>query len=99
MAKMRLEAKPELTALFKQGLRPAAVEVKTPRGAFYREVLHPLGDPRNPMTWDDVTKKFITQAEPVLGTKRARDVVDRTFSIEEEVNMRSFAEMLGGERK
>ena len=29
MAVTTLEAKPELTALFKQGARPAAVEVKT----------------------------------------------------------------------
>lgn len=95
MAKTRLEEKPELTALFGQGLRPAAVEVKTPRGAFYREVLRPLGDPRNPMTWDDITRKFVTQAAPVLGAKRAREVVERTFSIEKEENMRAFAEMLG----
>jgi 2-methylcitrate dehydratase len=95
MAKTRLEEKPELTALFKQGLRPAAIEVKTPRGAFYREVFYPLGDPRNPMSWDDVTKKFVAQAEPVLGTKRTREIVDRTFSIEKEENMRAFAEMLG----
>ena len=98
MAKTQLEEKPELTALFRQGLRPAAVEVKTPRGAFYRKVLHPLGDPRNPMTWDDVTKKFFAQAEPVLGSKLTREIVDRTFSIEKEENMRAFAEMLGGKR-
>ena len=96
MAKTRLEAKPELTALFKQGARPAAVEVKTPRGVFYREVLYPRGDPHNPMTWDDVTRKFMTQAAPVLGSKLAKAVVDRTFSIENEADMRSFAELLGG---
>src|SRR6185503_21119522 len=50
MAKIRLEEKPELTALFKQGARPAAVEVTTSRGVFYREVLYPHGDPHNPMT-------------------------------------------------
>ena len=98
MAKTRLEEKPELTALFRQGLRPAAVEVKTPRGAFHREVLRPPGDPRNLMTWDDVTKKFFTQADPILGARLARDIVDRTFSIEKQENMRAFAEMLGGKR-
>ena len=44
MAVSTLEAKPELTALFKKGGRPAAVEVKTTRGTFYREVLYPKGD-------------------------------------------------------
>jgi len=96
MARTRLDEKPELTAWYRKGLRPAAVEVTTPRGAFHREVLHPLGDPRNPMTWDDVTKKFVTQAEPVLGAKRTRDIVDRTSAIEKEGSMRFFVELLGG---
>ena len=48
MAVTTLEAKSELTALFKQGARPAAVEVKTRRGIFYREVLYPKGDPHKP---------------------------------------------------
>jgi 2-methylcitrate dehydratase len=98
MARTRLEEKPELTTLFRQGRRPAAVEVKTPRGTFHREVLYPLGDPRNPMTWDDVTKKFLTQAEPVLGAQRAREIADRTFAIDGEASMRSFVALLGGKR-
>jgi 2-methylcitrate dehydratase len=99
MAKTRLEEKPELTALFRQGLRPAAVEVKTPRGAFYREVQCPLGDRRNPMTWDDITRKFVTQAGSVLGRTLTRDIIDRTFSIEKEENMRTFVALLGGQRE
>lgn len=99
MAKTTIEAKPELTALFKQGARPAAVEVKTPRGTFYREVTYPLGDPRNPMTWDDVTRKFRAQAEPVLGPRIARQLIDRTHSIEKEADMRSFARLLAVRHK
>ena len=98
MAKTELEEKPELTTLFKQGLRPAGVQVTTYRGVFHREVVHPLGDPRNPMTWEDVSRKFISQAERVLGEKVAKEVVDRTFAIEDEKNMRLFAKVLGGGR-
>ena len=90
-----LEAKPELTALFKKGARPAAVEVTTRRGVFHREVLYPKGDPNNPMTWDDVTEKFFKQAEPILGRKTAQEVVERARGIETEENVRSFAELLG----
>jgi 2-methylcitrate dehydratase PrpD len=90
-----LEAKPELTALFKQGARPAAVEVKTRRGVFRREVLYPKGDPHNPMTWDDVTRKFMKQAEPVIGRGRAREIVSRTAAVEKETSARAYAEMLG----
>jgi len=91
MAKTHLEEKVEFTRLFEQGMRPAAVQVTTARGVFYREVLRPLGDPKNPMTWDDVRRKFTDQAEGVLGVTRAGEVVERTFSIESETSMRPFA--------
>lgn len=96
MAVSTLKAKPELTALFKQGARPAAVEVKTRRGVFYREVLYPKGDPNSPMTWDDIGKKFMTQAEPVLGAALSREIIERTMSIEKETDIRVFAQKLGG---
>jgi 2-methylcitrate dehydratase PrpD len=89
-----LEARPELTALFRKGARPAAVGVTTQRGVFQREVLYPKGDPNNPMTWADVTDKFRAQAEPILGSKAAREVVQRAAAIETEANMRTFAELL-----
>jgi 2-methylcitrate dehydratase len=98
IAKMRLEEKPEFTVLFKkESARPAAVEVTTRRGVFYHEVLYPKGVPQNPMTWADVNKKFVTQAEAVLGSKRVQEVMDRALVLEKEANMRSFVEMLGGQ--
>ena len=99
MSVSTLEAKPELTALFKKGARPAAVEVKTRRGVFQREVLYPKGDPNNPMTWADVSDKFMTQAEPVLDGKTAEEVVQRAAALENESNVRSFAELLGKVQK
>ncbi len=90
-----LEAKPELTALYKKGARPAAVEVKTRRGVFKREVLYPKGDPNNPMTWTDVTDKFMTQSAGILDEKTAREVVRRARRIEDEESIRGFAELLG----
>jgi 2-methylcitrate dehydratase len=96
MAQCTIESKDEFTKLFKKGARPAAVEVTTPRGVFYREVLYPKGDPHNPMTWVDVNKKFVTQAEAVLGSELTKEVMDRTFALDKEASMSSFGEMLGG---
>jgi 2-methylcitrate dehydratase len=90
-----LQAQPALTALFKQGARPAAVEVTTRRGLFKREVHYPKGDPHNPMTWDDVTHKFLRQAAPVIGEPLAQEIVDRTQHIELENNIRDLAGKLG----
>ncbi len=91
----RLEARPHLTALFKRGARPAAVEVKTARGTFQREILHPKGDPLNPMTWDDVAEKFMKQTAHVLDKALAEEVIARTKCIEKEPDISKFAEMLG----
>ena len=98
MAKMRLEEKPELTAVFRnENARPGAVEVTTKRGVFYHEVLYCFGDPRNPMAWADVGKKFMSQAEPFLGTKLAQSVIDKATVIEKEKNLDALAKMLGGQ--
>ena len=90
-----LEAKPELTALFKKGARPAAVEVKTRRGVFRREVLYPKGDPNNPMTWEDVTAKFMAQSRGILDRRVAHEIAQRAAAIESEPSIRRFAELLG----
>ncbi len=92
----QIEAMPSLTALFKQGARPAAVEVKTLRGTFRCEVLYPKGDPVNPMTWDDVAGKFMKQTEHVLDRDLARTIIDRTKEIDKDLDVSVFAGMLGG---
>ncbi len=95
MAMTTLEAKPELTALFKQGARPAGVEVTTARGVFYREVRFPKGDPHNPMTWGDVETKFMQQGEATLGRAAASEIIDRAAHLEKEKGMAGFAQLLG----
>ena len=97
MGRTTLQANEKLTELFKQGARPASLEVKTKKGSFSREVLYPKGDPRNPMTWSDITRKFLNQAEPMLGHKLAEQVIERSMNIEKEKDMSSFATLLGGQ--
>ena len=94
MGKTSLEENPEFTRLFEQGLRPAAVEVATARGVFRRDVVHPLGDPRNPMTWSDVSRKLASETGSLLQEKAVKEIVDRTVSIENEKNMRAYAQLL-----
>ena len=96
MAKTTLEAKPELTALFKQGARPAAVEIRTARGTFYREVLYPRGDPNSPMTWDHIMKKLSEQAASHLKPAAIQRIAERTARMEKETDLRAFSEMLAG---
>ncbi|OGA38946.1 MAG: hypothetical protein A3G24_12450 [Betaproteobacteria bacterium RIFCSPLOWO2_12_FULL_62_13] len=92
--KTSLEVTPELTALFRQGARPAAVEVTTARGTFYKEVLFPLGDPKNPMTWDHVVAKLRSQAEPMLGRAVTDAIVKKVVALEDEDDIRQLVRLL-----
>ncbi len=94
MDKTTLEADPQLTALFKAGARPAAVEITTARGKYRQEVKYPLGDPKNPMTWDHVRAKFISQAEPVIGRQHADAIMQRAQNLESEADMSAFMPLL-----
>jgi 2-methylcitrate dehydratase len=96
MAKTRLEATPEFTALFSQGARPAAVEIVTKRGTFYREVLYPRGDPQSPMTWQHIERKLSEQAGKRIGAEAVKGIVDRTARFEHEADLRAFSNMLAG---
>jgi 2-methylcitrate dehydratase PrpD len=49
----------QLTALYPR-LWAGTVRVKTPRGTFERELLHPSGDVENPLSWADIEKKWTT---------------------------------------
>jgi 2-methylcitrate dehydratase PrpD len=46
-----------LTALYPR-LWAGTVQVKTPRGTFERELLHPSGDVENPLSWADIEQKW-----------------------------------------
>jgi len=97
IAKTTLHAKPELTALFRQGARPAAVEITTARGNFYRAVLHPLGDPHSPMTWEHVTGKLAEQAGKRIPMQRVEQIAERVARFEQETDLRAFAALLSRE--
>ncbi|HET7158294.1 MAG TPA: hypothetical protein VFI62_04825, partial [Burkholderiales bacterium] len=96
MAKTTLAATPQLTALFKQGARPAAVEISTARGTFYREVLYPRGDPRSPMTWAHIQQKLREQVGECMSSAAISRVAERTAHMEKETDLRSLATMLAG---
>jgi 2-methylcitrate dehydratase len=96
IAKTRLEAKAEFTTLFKQGARPAALEIATTRGTFYGEVLYPRGDPHSPMTWQHIDRKLREQAEQRLGVAATQRISERTARIEQETDLRAFSQMLVG---
>jgi 2-methylcitrate dehydratase len=92
--KTTLEAREDLTVLFQNGARPAALEIKTAQGIFYREVLYPRGDPKNPMLWDDVEKKFNSQTNSRFNQRTAHEIVERVMALEKENNMAELVKLM-----
>jgi 2-methylcitrate dehydratase len=93
MAQTEFAIDPALTQLYRNGGRPARVEIETDRGTFAQETLYPRGDPRNPMSDTELIAKFTGQAEPVLG-KRAGPLAERILRIDNEISMRGFVTAL-----
>jgi 2-methylcitrate dehydratase len=94
MGRISLEVRLDLTELYRTGARPAGIEINTTRGTFQHDVLFPKGDPRDPMTWDDVTQKFLTHAAPRLGAAGSRSVAQRAMQLESEADMAAFMSAL-----
>jgi 2-methylcitrate dehydratase len=94
IGKTILVADARLTALFKQGARPAALEITTARGSFYHETLYPLGDPKNPMTWRLVEEKFFSQATTFTSRRYAKKISERVAQLESEADMHGFMKRL-----
>lgn len=69
--RMRLDA--EFDAMFPAAV-PGRVRVTTGRGIFERTVLAPKGEPTNPMSWDELSKKFLTIASPRIGAARCSEI-------------------------
>ena len=86
---------PEMSAIYKNGHRPAAVEVTTKRGVFLKEVPYPIGDPKNPMSWDRAVEKFMLMAAAVVGREKAERIVACVDKIEKMGNVAELATLLG----
>jgi 2-methylcitrate dehydratase PrpD len=51
------------------------VKIEEKSGKFYQKTIRiPKGDPRNPMTQDELFEKFKTLAGPVIGAKNCEKV-------------------------
>ena len=71
MAKVSVERALDLEQYYPETW-PGRVEVRTGHGRRIQTVLHPRGDARNPLGWDEVIEKFQRMAEPRLSAAAAR---------------------------
>ena len=63
--------------------QPSRVVVKTKDGNEYEEYMeYPKGDPREPMTMDDLDNKFKALSEGLLGKRKQDEVKNTIFNCE-----------------
>jgi len=74
---------------------PASVEILTKKGdRHFTKIDYPKGDPENPLSWDELIKKFETLVESIFPPKRVKEIIDRVQSLEKEDKLDSFAALL-----
>ncbi len=88
-----LEEDPTLTAGYPDGI-PNRVEVRTHDSQVYvREVRYPRGHAKNPLSDEEVVRKFRANVEGVLSEAQAEDVVKAVWKLEDR-ELREVAELL-----
>ncbi len=80
--KIKGEASVEFEKMF-PAKQPSRVVVRTKDGREYSEYLeYPKGDPREPMTMDDLQAKFNALSSKLMDTKRQKQIQEMIFSCE-----------------
>ena len=74
---------------------PASVEILTTKeDRHVTKIDYPNGDPENPLSWDELIKKFETLVAPIFSSKRVKEIIGRVQRLEKEDNLDSFAALL-----
>ena len=94
MSKVKVKGEIELDRHFPK-YWPGRVVVKTSDGrSRSKEVIIPKGESGNPMTPQEVKKKFLSLATPVLGEAKARTVIDEALSLSESESLEGLLSAL-----
>ena len=92
--KTTLKEDPELTLGYPEGI-PNRIVVRTRDGREYtREVRFPRGHARNPMSDDEVLRKFYRNVQWAFGEPQARRVVDCVMTLEQRSGVRELVKLL-----
>jgi 2-methylcitrate dehydratase len=94
MQRVKVTFDPELEKLY-PAMRPVDIEVRTKAGKTFREKNNfPKGDFRNPLSDEEVQKKFLRLAQPVVGEARARQIIDTVMGLEGASDLRQLMSLL-----
>ena len=92
--RVRVVADAELTARH-PAVRAAIVEVTTSDGRCLRQMVDRTpGGPRNPLTREEIEAKFLSLSAPVLGNRRAQNVVEQVRDLERLPDVAGLARLM-----
>lgn len=84
VAKITVHRSSDLNPLYPEGI-PNRITIQTKAGVqIVRQVTHPRGHARNPMTDEEVLTKFHKMADPVLPPAAISEALDRIWNLESE---------------
>ena len=90
--KVEVVADPEIEAVFPELQRVAVTVTTTDGQEFHRQLDYPKGDPRNPLTDDEVEEKFDALAAPVLSADARARLKDSVWNLEKQPSITSLME-------
>ena len=81
-------------------LQRVIVRITTTDGrTFEKQLDFPKGDPRNPLTDNEVEEKFEALAEPVLAASARKRIIEATWNLEDFANTTEYMQLLKVEAK
>jgi 2-methylcitrate dehydratase len=96
MDKVKVVANTEFEALFPK-FQPSRVTITTTRGTSHAvRVDVPKGDPRDPMTADEIAVKFHALGDGVIGRAKCESLKKAVLSLESCENIRDFTKLTVG---
>jgi 2-methylcitrate dehydratase len=89
--KVEVVADPEIEALFPE-LQRVIVTIRATDGReFTKQIDYPKGDPRNPLTDDEIEEKFEALAAPIIPAEERQELKEAVWNLE---NVESITELM-----
>jgi len=93
--KVKVVADEGLDSIYPEECRPTTVEVKTKDGKTYtKRVDYPKGEPKRPLTDDELYEKFVKWSGPSLSPEKAERIREALFRLEEFDDVSEFMGLL-----
>ena len=93
--KIKVVADEGLDSIYPEECRPTTVEVKTKDGKTHtKRVDYPKGEPRRPLTDDELYEKFVKWAGSSLSPEKAERIREALFRLDEYEDVSEFMELL-----